>query len=459
MAGALWVNANDTPGNGIDDDGDGYIDNINGWDCADNDNNTNPPATASATSFGHGTHCAGIAGATTNNAIGVASIGNGIKIMPIKCTSNSSADPSIITHGWTGVQCAIASGADIISLSWGSTVYSSTYQNLVNYAESQGVVMVAAAGNAGNTSPFYPAGYDICIGVAATTSSDTKASYSNYGSWVDVSAPGSSIYGVVPSVSNNTYANKSGTSMATPLTAGLLGLMLSNDASLTPSQLRSCLFSSAVNINTQNASYSGMLGAGRINAASAVGCVASLNNATSTSCNAPGNIAASNVTSNSATLSWAGISGANSYGIRYRAQGLTMWSSEQTTTSTSLAITGLAASTTYELQARSICESSSSSYSSISTFITPASTCSVPTNVVAANLTNSTATISWAAISGASSYTVRFRVSGGAWSSDISTAATSVTLSGLTSSTTYEVQAKTVCSASSSSAYTSSATF
>jgi subtilisin family serine protease len=461
IAASLWVNSNEIAGNNIDDDGDGYIDNMSGWDCADNDNNPMPPATASSTSFGHGTHCAGIAGATTNNGIGVASIGNGIRIMPVKCTSNNSADPSIITAGWQGVQYAIAAGADIISISWGSSVYSTTYQNLVNYAESQGVAMVAAAGNAGSSSPFYPAGYDICVGVAATTSTNAKASYSNYGTWVDIAAPGSSIYSIVPAgTAINTYANKSGTSMATPLTAGLLGLMLSNNTSLTPAQLRSCLYSGTSNIDAQNSGYIGMLGAGRINALSAMTCIAALNNATSSNCNTPGSIAASNVTSSTANLSWTAVSGALSYSVRYRIQGSTTWGTEISASSNSLSLSNLAANTTYEVQARAICNASNTSaFSSSSSFITSASTCNTPTNLTVNNTTSNGTNVAWTSVSGASSYTLRFRTSGGTWGSDINVTTNAGALSGLTASTSYEIQVKAVCSAINSSAYTSSTTF
>jgi subtilisin family serine protease len=461
IAASLWVNSNEIAGNNMDDDGDGYIDNMSGWDCADNDNNPMPPTTASSSSFGHGTHCAGIAGATTNNGIGVASIGNGIRIMPVKCTSNSSADPSIITAGWQGVQYAIAAGADIISISWGSSVYSTTYQNLVNYAESQGVAMVAAAGNAGSSSPFYPAGYDICVGVAATTSTNAKASYSNYGAWVDIAAPGSSIYGIVPAgTAINTYVNKSGTSMATPLTAGLLGLMLSNNTSLTPAQLRSCLYSGASNIDAQNSSYIGMLGAGRINALAAMTCIAALTNATSSNCNTPGSIAASNVTSSTANLSWTAVSGTLSYSVRYRVQGTTTWGTEISASSNSLSLSDLVANTTYEVQTRAICSTSSTSaFSSSSSFITSASTCNTPTNLTVNNTTSNSTNVAWASVSGASSYTLRFRTSGGTWGSDINVTTNTGALSGLTASTSYEIQVKAVCSATNSSAYTSSTTF
>lgn len=267
LSGNLWVNPGETASNGIDDDGNGYIDDVNGYDVADNDNNPNPPNN----SFDHGTHCAGISSASTNNNIGIASIGFSCKLVAVKAT-NSAASPSSVTNGYDGVVYSVAAGADVISLSWGSAGSSTTAQNIITWASAQGCVIVAAAGNNNVNTQFYPAGYTECIAVASTASNDAKSSFSNYGTWVDISAPGSNIYSTLPS---NQYGNMSGTSMATPLVAGLCGLMLSLNPSLTPTDIRNCLTSTATNINSQNPSYIGQLGAGRINANAAMSCISS----------------------------------------------------------------------------------------------------------------------------------------------------------------------------------------
>ncbi|HTL83258.1 MAG TPA: S8 family serine peptidase [Bacteroidia bacterium] len=267
LSGNLWVNAGEIASNGIDDDGDGYIDDINGYDVADNDNNPNPPNNT----FDHGTHCAGIADAKTNNAIGIAGMGYSLKLMAVKATANS-ASASSVTNGYDGVVYAVSAGADVISMSWGGSSSSTTAQNIITWASQQGCILVAAAGNNNTNTMFYPAGYTECIAVAATNSNDTKASFSNYGSWVDISAPGNNIFSTLPS---NQYGNMSGTSMACPLVAGLCGLMLSLNPSLTPTDVRNCLSSSAVNINAMNSSYIGQLGAGRIDANAAMSCISS----------------------------------------------------------------------------------------------------------------------------------------------------------------------------------------
>lgn len=259
----LWVNTGDNNTNGIDDDGNGYIDDINGFDVASNDNNPNPPNS----NFDHGTHVAGISAAATNNSTGVASIGFSVKLMCVKATTQST----VITHGYDGIVYAALNGADVINISWGGTGYSTTAQNVVNWAyTTRGCILVAGAGNNGNSTQFYPAAYNNVVAVASTTSSDKRSSFSNYGTWIDISSPGSNIYSTKV---NNSYGNKSGTSMASPLVAGLVGLMKSLNPSLTQNDIITCLKNSAVNIDGLNSGYSGKLGSGRIDADAAMQCI------------------------------------------------------------------------------------------------------------------------------------------------------------------------------------------
>lgn len=262
LAASLWINTGDNNTNGIDDDGNGYIDDINGYDVGSNDNNPNPTTSA----YDHGTHVAGIVGARSNNSIGVASIGFSVKLMCVKSTSSSSS----VTNGYDGVVYAAVNRANVINMSWGGTGSSITAQNVIDFAYAQGCILVAAAGNSDVNTPFYPAAYNNVISVAATTSSDTKASFSNYGNWVDVSAPGNNIYSTTVL---GTYGNKSGTSMASPMVAGLCGLMLSLNPSLTQADITNCLLSTADNIDAMNPTYIGDLGSGRIDANAAMQCV------------------------------------------------------------------------------------------------------------------------------------------------------------------------------------------
>lgn len=264
LSANIWQNSGETPNNGIDDDGNGYIDDVSGFDVANNDNDPGPDAPVN--SYDHGTHVAGIAGATTNNSAGMASIGFGISLMAVKSTNSASS----VTHGYDGIVYAVESGADVINMSWGGSGSSTTGQNVINYAYNNNIICVAAAGNDNVSSTFYPAGYNNVISVASTTYGDSKSSFSNYGGWIDISAPGSGIWSTVP---NNGYAIKQGTSMASPLVAGLCGLMLSLNPGLLPADVESCLLSTADDIDAANPSYIGQLGAGRINAFEAMNCI------------------------------------------------------------------------------------------------------------------------------------------------------------------------------------------
>ena len=262
LAASIWINTGDNNNNGIDDDQNGYIDDSNGWDVADNDNNPNPTTNA----YDHGTHVAGIVGARSNNNIGVASIGFSVKIMPVKASNN----PGSVNAGYNGIIYAVDNGADVINMSWGGYASSTTAQTIIDYAYNAGVVCIAAAGNDNLSTMTYPSGYNHVISVAASSSNDTKAGFSNYGSWVDITAPGQNIYSTTVGAS---YGNKSGTSMASPMVAGLAGLMLSLNPSLTVANIENCLKSTADNINAVNSGFIGQLGTGRINADMAMSCV------------------------------------------------------------------------------------------------------------------------------------------------------------------------------------------
>ncbi len=266
LAPAIWTNPGEIPGNGIDDDANGYIDDVNGWDAGDNDNDPNPPTAG----MSHGTHCAGTVGSATDNGVGVASIGFGISLIPVKANRNSAGN-SAVSNAYDGFTYAATVKADVISNSWGGGGFSSTYQNMMNWAyNTQGCLIIAAAGNSNTSSTHYPSGYANVISVASSTTGDVKSSFSNYGTWVDITAPGSNILSTYP---NNNYQSISGTSMATPLVAGLCGLMFSVDTTITRSQVESCLSSTADNIDAANPGYIGQLGAGRINAYQALQCI------------------------------------------------------------------------------------------------------------------------------------------------------------------------------------------
>lgn len=272
LAPSIWVNPVEIPGNNIDDDGNGYIDDVSGFDVADNDNNPSPPAAfASSAVFTHGTHCAGIVGAATDNSVGIGSIGFGLKIIPVKCNNDATPGPTL-PAAYDGVIYAISVLPEVISLSWGGPAFSATNQTLIDLAYANGIIVVAAAGNSNVNTPMYPASYNHVISVAATDQSDVRANFSNFGPTIDVAAPGVGILSTLAG-NNADYGNLSGTSMACPLVAGLCGLMKSYNPAKTVDQIDSCLQATADNIDLQNPAYIGQLGAGRINALNALLCV------------------------------------------------------------------------------------------------------------------------------------------------------------------------------------------
>jgi len=224
------------------------------------------PAATTTDPDGHGTHVAGIASAITNNGIGVAGLSWDGRLMSVKSLDDNGSG----YYSWiaNGIIAASDAGAEVINLSLGGTSSSYTLESAVNYAWSHGVVVVAAAGNNGRNRRLYPAYYTNAIAVAATDQNDKKASFSNYGGWVEVAAPGVSIY----STYGSGYTNLSGTSMSTPFVSGLAGLIFGQNPGWSNFQVRNQIQSTADAITGTGRYWT----YGRINACAAVGCVESL---------------------------------------------------------------------------------------------------------------------------------------------------------------------------------------
>jgi subtilisin family serine protease len=259
----LWVNTAEIPNNSMDDDLNGYTDDYNGYDAADGDGNPNPPANGTS-NFGHGTHCAGIASASSDNILGISSIGFKARIMAVKVTPSNS-DGKSITNGYEGADYALKNGAKIISMSFGGSSGSLTWQLLIQQAESQNVLLVAAAGNENTSDLSYPAAYPEVISVGATAQNDQRAYFSNFGSTINVMAPGLSINSTF-FPGNSNYSQLSGTSMACPMAAGLASLIKSYNPAYTNAQVKSILYNGCENIDDQNPGFEGKMGNGRINA-------------------------------------------------------------------------------------------------------------------------------------------------------------------------------------------------
>ncbi len=226
------------------------------------------PAGSANDDHGHGTHVAGTIAAESNNSAGVAGICWTCKIMPVKVLN--SAGSGSMSDVAEGIVWAVANGADVINLSLGSTGASTTVQTSVDNAWAAGVIVVAAAGNnaadANTADDFvlYPAAYANAIAVGAFDSAGTRAPFSNYGPELDISAPG---VGILSTVLGSSYDSWSGTSMATPHVAGVIGLMIASGMT-DKDAIRSKLLSTATDAGT--AGFDSYYGNGRLNAALAV---------------------------------------------------------------------------------------------------------------------------------------------------------------------------------------------
>lgn len=289
----IWVNPgedlnyngiiDETDINGIDDDQNGFIDDLRGWDFGENgltgDNNPTD-------SFGHGTHIAGIIAAQTNNAQGVAGLCRGCKIMPVKIDGEEGMTGDVIA---AAMMYAADNGADVINASWGGPRMD-VIDEAVNYAARRGVVQVFAAGNEGSDAQYVSPRTEDMIVVAASDYNDQITPWSNNGAWVDVAAPGLNIlstraagfdmYGDGLHIVNTNYYYASGTSFSTPQVAGLAGLILSQHPEFTTEEVRQVLRSSSQDVAV--AGWDKNAGYGRIDAQAALAiehpCVAKIIN-------------------------------------------------------------------------------------------------------------------------------------------------------------------------------------
>lgn len=260
--GSAWViDAGDL--NGIDDDGNGKVDDLIGWDFmlnANGDEAINPSDAGS-----HGTIVSGLAAGRTNNGIGISSLSWNLTLMPISCTYPGQA--GYIFKGYEAIIYAAENGADVINCSWGSTAFSQANKDAIDYAYSLGAVVVAAAGNSNNSIPLYPAAYPKVVATAALLNDGTKWSGSNFGGYIDVGAPNQS----VQSLSGAGYTLISGTtSYASPITSALVGLVKSYHPGWTQEQIINQVKASCVDIDFMNPGKANLLGEGRLNAYNAL---------------------------------------------------------------------------------------------------------------------------------------------------------------------------------------------
>ncbi len=295
--GNMWINTTELNGStGVDDDGNGYVDDwigydfINGvsncWTGEDCTTKDNDPRDFN----GHGTHTAGIMGMITNDGYGMAGTaggwlsgsqaeyGNGVKIMPLRMGYSynylgQEYGVVMMDAAAEAFYYAANNGAKIASCSWGSS-NSGGLGAAIDYFLASGGIVFVAAGNDGTQTADYMNGRGDLVSVAATNQNDAAASFTTYGTWVDISAPGVGIYSTYhdhTDPNTNYWASMDGTSMATPMAAAVGALIWSHNPSWTATQVKNQLYSSADNIDAYlSSTYIGKMGAGRINSYNAV---------------------------------------------------------------------------------------------------------------------------------------------------------------------------------------------
>ncbi len=264
----IWTNSGELPGNGVDDDDNGYVDDVHGWDFHNDDNTVYDGAWDD-----HGTHVAGTIGAAGGNGIGVTGVTWRTRLMPVKFLG---PDGGYISDAIAALDYAVANGAVISNNSWGGGGYSQALKDAIEHAGSHGHLFVAAAGNGGadgtgddnDTTPAFPASYTSTnlVAVAATDHAGKLAPFSNYGrASVDLAAPGVGVLSTLPA---NAYGRYSGTSMATPHVSGAAALLLSAEPALSHSRLKRRLLATVDHTKGLRASTAS---GGRLNLARALG--------------------------------------------------------------------------------------------------------------------------------------------------------------------------------------------
>ena len=287
LAANVWLNpveANGRPD--YDDDHNGYVDDLRGYDFSGDDVTgfAITPDPDPMDTIGHGTHCAGIVGAVSGNGVGIEGIAPNVEIMCLKIFPNALASASA-----QAIAYAVENGAKVINASWGSPYFSSILFDAVKYAVDNGVVFVAAAGNSGTSVPFFPARLDNAFTVGATNSNDRVTTFSTYGNWLDISAPGQDILSLraqntdlyaaggepLLRIVDNDYYLADGTSMAAPHISGCAALILSSAPGLSVDSVKNLIMNTADRVadpnGTMPASYSPFGGWGRVNVGRAVG--------------------------------------------------------------------------------------------------------------------------------------------------------------------------------------------
>ena len=267
LEGFIWTSPQETPDNRIDDDGNGYVDDVHGWDVSDGDGDVAAPG--GRTDLFHGTHVGGIVASIARAAYGESG-SRFIQIMPVKSLADDAAT-TYITDGYRGIEYAIQAGADIIVTSWGVGQITPEESRILQDASDNGILIVASAGNLPEEREQYPAAHDSVLAVTSTDRNGQKTANSNFGQFIDISAPGVEIRSA-SDVSDDSYAVRDGTSFSAAMVATAAALVKLHHPLYSLKEIEACLKSSADPVDIPAFDYSAKLGAGKLNIDAAVTC-------------------------------------------------------------------------------------------------------------------------------------------------------------------------------------------
>ena len=306
LAANIWTNPNEIPGNGIDDDANGFVDDTRGWDCINNDNDP-------MDDNGHGTHTSGTFGAVGNNGVGVVGVSWTLRIMPLKFLGGGGSGSTSDAIECINYAASLVDGSGnkivrITSNSWGGGHRSQALQSAI---AASGALFVASAGNSGSSQKQYPAAYTLnnIVSVAATDKNDALASFSNFGTdWVDLGAPGVDTLSTTP---GNAYGLKSGTSMSAPHVSGAAALVLAANPSWTNDQIKNQILNT---VDPLSSLAGKCVTGGRLNVRAALGAPQFSD---TTPPGAVSNLAASGPTPDSVTLTWTATGDDSGVGTAY----------------------------------------------------------------------------------------------------------------------------------------------
>jgi len=267
LAGFIWTNPKEIPGNRIDDDGNGHVDDVHGWDVADDDGDVGAPE--GRTDLYHGTHLAGIVTTIARAAYGDAAP-RLVQIMPVKTIADNSPTTNL-EKGYDGIAYAIRAGADIVICSWGVGQITRRESAILQDAADRGILIVAAGGNLPEEREQFPAAHKAALAVGATDQHGQKVVNSNFGQFIDIAASGVAIRGA-SAAADDAYALRDGTSYATAIVGAAAALVKLQHASFTAREIKACLMSASAPVELPGREYNAKIGAGKLNVEAAVAC-------------------------------------------------------------------------------------------------------------------------------------------------------------------------------------------